>query len=156
SVDLSTAAPDARVLRAAIERSAQRLKSTQAKDGFWYVELEGNISLTTETVLLYRALGLQRPVEEAGFLRYLRAAQRTAGTFALPGDGPPDLSMTIEGYWGLKLLGEPVDSERMVKARAFILSRGGAQRARVLTRIYLAMFGQFPYDRLPYLPPELM
>ncbi len=148
--------PHARAVSEAVERAAQRLKSTQAGDGYWYVELEGNISLTTETVLLYRALGLQRAEQEAGFLRYLRAAQRPDGTFALHLDGPSDLSMTVEGYWGLKLLGEPVASERMVKARDFILSRGGAQRARVLTRIYLAMFGQFPYDRLPYLPPELM
>jgi squalene-hopene/tetraprenyl-beta-curcumene cyclase len=147
---------DARTLRTAIERSAQQVKSTQARDAFWYAEMEGNISLTTEMVLLYRALGLRRPEQEAGFRRYLCAAQRPDGTFALHADGPPDLSLTVEGYWGLKLLGEPIDSERMVEARAFIHARGGAQRARVLTLIYLAMFGQLPYDRLPYLPPELM
>lgn len=148
--------PDARAVTEAIERSARRLRSTQAKDGYWYVELEGNISLTTETVLLYRALGLRRPEQEEGFRRYLRAAQRPDGTFTLHSEGPAELSMTVEGYWGLKLLGEPVDAEHMVKAREFILRHGGAQRSRVLTRIYLAIFGQFPYDRLPYLPPELM
>lgn len=140
----------------AIARAARRLEAAQAADGYWYVELEGNISLTTETALLYRALGLSRPEQETGFLKYLRAAQRADGTFSLHTDGPPDLSMTVEGYWGLKLLGESTESERMVRAREFILSRGGAQRARVLTRIYLAMFGQYPYDHLPYLPPELM
>ncbi|HZH03013.1 MAG TPA: hypothetical protein VEY30_04450, partial [Myxococcaceae bacterium] len=140
----------------ALARGAQGLLGRQAGDGFWYTELEGNVSLTTETVLLYRALGLHRPAQEAGFRQYLMSAQRPDGTFSLYEGGPADLSMTVEGYWGLKLLGESVDSERMRRAREFILGAGGAQRTRVLTRIYLALFGQYPHDRLPYLPPEMM
>src|SRR5205807_1559454 len=44
----------------------------------------------------------------------------------------------------------------MRKAREFARARGGIACARTFTRIWLALFGQYPWDELPAMPPELM
>jgi squalene-hopene/tetraprenyl-beta-curcumene cyclase len=44
----------------------------------------------------------------------------------------------------------------MVRARNFVLSRGGMRSVRVLTRFFMAMFGLFPWDAVPRPPSELM
>ena len=41
-------------------------------------------------------------------------------------------------------------------ARAFILASGGIEASRVFTRIWLAMFGEWSWDDLPAMPPELV
>jgi len=40
--------------------------------------------------------------------------------------------------------------------RAFILERGGVERASVITKIYLALFGQYDWDGIPALPISVM
>ena len=44
----------------------------------------------------------------------------------------------------------------MAKAAAFVRDGGGLAATRVFTRIWLALFGQWPWDDLPVLPPELI
>ena len=44
----------------------------------------------------------------------------------------------------------------MGRAREWILEHGGLERTRVFTRIWLALFGLWPWDELPALPPELI
>ena len=44
----------------------------------------------------------------------------------------------------------------MLKAREFILARGGALKTRVFTRIFLALFGQVSWDGIPLLPVEFI
>ena len=44
----------------------------------------------------------------------------------------------------------------MTKARAFILSRGGVEKVRVFTKIWLAMMGEWNWRGLPILPAEFV
>jgi Squalene cyclase len=44
----------------------------------------------------------------------------------------------------------------MARARQFILARGGITKARVFTKIHLALFGAFPWEGCPTLPPWIM
>ena len=44
----------------------------------------------------------------------------------------------------------------MTEAAAWIRSRGGIEATRVFTRIWLALFGEWPWDSLPAMPPELI
>src|SRR5262249_27110602 len=62
-------------------------------------------------------------------------------------------STTIEAYWALKLAGFRQTDEAMIRARKFILARGGLSRARVFTKIHLALFGAYPWQGIPTLPP---
>src|SRR5436190_699620 len=41
-------------------------------------------------------------------------------------------------------------------ARAFIRSRGGIPRARIFTKCFLALLGQWPWQRIPPVPVEMI
>jgi squalene-hopene/tetraprenyl-beta-curcumene cyclase len=44
----------------------------------------------------------------------------------------------------------------MARAASWITERGGIGAARVFTRIWLALFGEWPWDDLPVMPPEMI
>src|SRR6185369_9698254 len=56
----------------------------------------------------------------------------------------------------MKLAGTPASHPALEKARRFVLERGGLVKAGVFTRIFLAYFGQFPWDGVPAMPAELI
>jgi squalene-hopene/tetraprenyl-beta-curcumene cyclase len=138
-------------LRAAIDW----LVAQQSREGWWSGELETNVTMTAEHVLLYRFLGL--PIEgiRNGAVTHILQHQRADGSWALYYDGPADLSTTIEAYVALKVLGVDAQRDEMRKALAVIARAGGAVNARVFTKIWLAIFGKYPWSGVPSLPPEL-
>src|SRR5919202_7019694 len=82
----------------------------------------------------------------------LLARQRDDGTWSIWWDGPADLNATIEAYAALKLAGvDPGDD-----AARFIRSQGGVARARVFTKCFLALLGQWPWQRVVPIPPEMI
>ena len=56
----------------------------------------------------------------------------------------------------LRLAGDALDAPHMIAARAFIRANGGVEATRVFTRIWLALFGQWSWDDVPNLPPEIV
>ena len=44
----------------------------------------------------------------------------------------------------------------MTRAASWIRDHGGIAATRVFTRIWLALFGEWPWDELPVMPPELI
>ena len=82
--------------------------------------------------------------------------QRADGTWGQYYDAPGDLSTSIECYFSLKLAGVSLDEPFMRKAREFILSKGGVPKARVFTKIWLALFGQWDWRGVPVMPPEVV
>src|SRR5204863_5689449 len=66
--------------------------------------------------------------------------------------GPPDLSTTVEAYAALRLVGRDPGAA----ARDYIRGEGGVPRARVFTKCFLALLGQWPWQRIPRVPPELI
>ncbi len=87
---------------------------------------------------------------------WIRSQQLSDGSWAVFGGGPGDLSTTIEAYVALKLAGDDPAAEHMQRARAFVLARGGLQRARVFTHIWMALSGLWSWDQVPVLPPEII
>src|SRR5205085_3641096 len=67
-----------------------------------------------------------------------------------------EVSASVKAYFALKLEGERPDSPALVKARQAILALGGIDACNSFTKIYLAIFGQFPWERCPAVPPELV
>lgn len=147
---------EAVTLDEAIKRSQDFLLSQQFPEGYWWAALESNVSLTAETVLLYKVLGIDGNYPMDKMLNYLRRTQCNHGAWELfYGDGG-DLSMTVEAYMALCLLGFPKTDPSMQKACDFILSKGGAAESRSFTKLCLAILGCYSWAAIPSLPPWLM
>lgn len=141
---------------APLQQAVQWLLERQSAEGWWVGELETNATMTAEQVLLMRFLGLDLGRIREGAIRHLLSKQREDGSWALYFEGPADLSTTIEAYAALKVLGAEPGSRPMSRALDVIHRQGGVAKARVFTKIWLALFGQYPWEGVPSMPPELV
>ncbi len=151
----------------AISRAQDYLLAQQNLEGFWWAELEANVTLTAEYIMLHRILihanpqnafsnGRNREAQIQQMARYLLRQQCSHGGWELfYGDGG-EISTTIEAYFALKLAGYSETELPMQQARRFILERGGLTTARVFTKLHLALFGAYPWSGIPILPPWFM
>jgi squalene-hopene/tetraprenyl-beta-curcumene cyclase len=139
-----------------LRKATQALLNLQHESGWWRGELETNVTMDAEDLLLRQFLGIRTEEDTAATARWIRANQRDDGTWANYLGGPGDLSTTIEAYVALRLAGDPPDAPHMASACAFVRAHGGLERARVFTKMWLALFGKWPWDDIPVLPPELM
>ena len=141
----------------AIARSQSYLLNIQNPEGYWCAELESNVTITAEVILLHKIWHTDsaRPLNKAE--QYLRSQQREHGGWELYyGDGG-ELSTTVEAYMALKLLEVvDVDDPALVKAKKFILQRGGISKTRIFTKLHLALIGCYDWRGLPSIPPSLM
>jgi squalene-hopene/tetraprenyl-beta-curcumene cyclase len=139
-----------------LARARNHLLSLQDEQGWWKGELETNVTMDAEDLLLRKFLGVLTDDELVPAAAWIRSKQRQDGTWANFHGGPGDLSTTVESYAALRLAGDPTDALHMQAAREFILDEGGLERARVFTRLWLALFGVWSWRDLPALPPELI
>jgi squalene-hopene/tetraprenyl-beta-curcumene cyclase len=139
-----------------IERAQGWFEREQFAEGYWWAELESNATMDAEYLMLTHFLGARDQERWRGVAQDIRNYQREDGSWTMYHGAPGDLSTTIECYFALKLAGDPAEAPHLVRARAFIRERGGIARARTFTRIWLALFGQWSWDELPAMPPEMM
>jgi squalene-hopene/tetraprenyl-beta-curcumene cyclase len=135
---------------------AHLLSLQNPAEGYWWEELEANVTLTAEYIMLHHVLGthVDRPIAKAR--TYLLNHQKPNGSWELySGDGG-DLSTSVEAYLALKLAGYSAATRPMRLAREFIVGRGGISKARVFTKIHLALFGAFDWRGTPSLPAWFM
>ncbi|MBS9390068.1 MAG: squalene--hopene cyclase [Dolichospermum sp. WA123] len=140
----------------AIAASQKHLLSIQNPDGYWWAELESNVTITSEAVLLHKIWGTEktRPLHKVE--NYLRSQQREHGGWELfYGDGG-DLNTTVEAYMALRLLGVPATDTALLKAKSLILAKGGISKTRIFTKLHLALIGCYNWRGLPSLPPWVM
>ncbi len=150
------AGPDSATADRSLKRAVGWLLKEQSPEGWWSGELETNVTMTAEHVLLFRFLGLPHEEFRSGAIGHMLRHQRNDGSWALYYEGPADLSTTIEAYVALKVLGVDPAREEMRKALEVIVRGGGVVNARVFTKIWLALFGVYPWSGVPSLPPELV
>ncbi len=142
--------------RIALERACEHLLSLQDEAGWWRGELQTNVTMDAEDMLLREFLGIRTVPETERSAAWIRSQQREDGTWSKFHLGPGDLSTTIEAYWALRLAGDPADAAHMRAAAEFVRDAGGLEGARVFTHVWLALFGLWPWDLVPALPPEMM
>ena len=139
-----------------ISRSQEYFRRTQHSSGYWHRPLEANATMDAEYIFFMHFMGRVNPERQARIAAHLLATQLEDGSWALYPDAPGHLSNTIEAYFALKLAGTAMSHPALERARRFILDRGGLAKAGVFTRIFLAYFGQFPWDGVPAMPAELI
>lgn len=143
-------------LDAAIERSQHYLLSLQHPDGYWWANLESNVTITAEVVLLHKIWGRDTTWPVHKVEAYLRSQQRDHGGWELfYGDGG-ELSTSVEAYMALRLLGVPATDPALERAKTFILAKGGITQTRIFTKFHLALIGCYSWRGIPSIPPWVM
>ena len=139
-----------------VQRAHRYMWSQQHPDGYWWGELESNPTMEAEYVMLTHFLEIADAERWRKLANFLLSKQREDGSWGQYLDAPGDLSTSVECYFALKLTGVSADLPNMVKAREFILSKGGVPDTRIFTKIWLSLFGQWDWKGTPAMPPELM
>ncbi|MCH7738708.1 MAG: squalene--hopene cyclase [Chloroflexi bacterium] len=143
-------------LGAAISRTQEFLFNHQADEGYWWGELESNPTMEAEYVFLTHFLGMRSEERLRKIKNFIVRRQGDDGGWNLYYGAASDLSTSCECYLALKLAGVPAESDEMLRARQFILSRGGVEKCRVFTKIWFALLGEWDWGGVPFLPPEMM
>jgi squalene-hopene/tetraprenyl-beta-curcumene cyclase len=143
-------------LQGALARGRARLLALQHPAGWWQGELETNVTMDAEDLLVREALGVRTADQTRRTAAWIRSRQRADGTWATFHGGPGDLSTTVEAYLALRLAGDPPQAAHLQAAARFVRAAGGIGRTRVFTRMWLALFGLWPWDELPVVPPEFV
>jgi squalene-hopene/tetraprenyl-beta-curcumene cyclase len=139
-----------------IDAGVQRLLELQEPGGWWVGELESNVTITAEHLFFLEFLRIRDEETTARVMAELLARQRPDGLWSIYHGGEPDLNATIEAYAALRLAGLSDSAPQLAEARRFCEQRGGIGEARVFTRIWFALFGIWPWEEVPQLPPELV
>ena len=143
-------------LERAISAARDALRVRQAPEGCWEFELEADCTIPAEYIMMMHFLGeIDAPLERQ-LAVYLRARQADHGGWPLYYGGDFNISCSVKAYFALKLAGDSPDAPHMTRARAAILSHGGAAASNVFTRIALALFAQLPWRGVPYIPVEIV
>ncbi|HEY3462679.1 MAG TPA: squalene--hopene cyclase [Gaiellaceae bacterium] len=139
-------------LDAAIERGTRRLLELQRPDGVWVGELESNVTMTAQHLFWHHYLDLRTRELDRRIANELMARMRDDGTWSIWFEGPPDLSTSIEAYVACRLAGVDPGPH----ALEFIRREGGIPKSRLFTKCFMALLGQWPWQRMVPIPPELV
>jgi squalene-hopene/tetraprenyl-beta-curcumene cyclase len=140
----------------ALDSCVERLLSLQKREGFWVAELESNVTMTAQHIFWHEFLRIADDDTVRRCANELLARQRDDGTWAIYWGGEPDLAATVEAYTALRMAGLAADDPRLAGARSYIEEQGGIGASRVFTRMWLALFGLWPWEEIQAIPPELV
>ncbi len=141
---------------AATIKARDYLLSQQHPDGWWCGELEADSMLEADYIFGHVLLGtgdpgkLQRAMNE--ILRY----QKEDGGWSIYPGGPSNISLSVKCYLAGKLMRMSADHPALARARKWILANGGVVECNTFTKIYLCSIGQYDYDAVPAIPPEIV
>jgi squalene-hopene/tetraprenyl-beta-curcumene cyclase len=141
---------------AAIDGARKYLLSQQHEEGYWCGELEADTTLESDYILLHTLLGTG---DEGRFQKaagYIVQHQNEDGGWSTYAGGPSNISASVKAYFGLKLAGYQASHPALARARKKILELGGVTEVNTFTKIYLCFFGQYDYEAVPAIPPEIV
>jgi squalene-hopene/tetraprenyl-beta-curcumene cyclase len=150
--------------REAMRRGARHLLSRQSQEGYWWGDLTADTTLESDYILLelWRhppQNGVWNPPTRPRIDKAVRSIldrQLADGGFNIYAHGPSELSATVKAYTALKLAGLAMDDPNLSRARERILALGGLQAANSYVKVNLSLFGLYPREHAPAIPPELI
>jgi squalene-hopene/tetraprenyl-beta-curcumene cyclase len=143
-------------LEEAIHRASSWLLDRQNEQGYWVAEFEADSTLESYIILLKTFLGRRDDPKIPRYAKTIRDIMLPEGGWSNYANGPPDLSVSVLSYFALKVAGVPADDPGMKRSRDVILSLGGATKVNTYTKFQLAFFGQYDWDHVPAVPPEII
>jgi len=141
-----------------IELAKENLLREQEQGKLWNFFPHLGLHFISEYVLFGRWLG--RSFEDMGcdpdwLKQQILSTQLADGTWKqLPDENhlSGELNATIFNYAALKVLGISPEEKIMQNARCAILGLGGIDSAALFTKIILAAFGSYSWERISYIP----
>ena len=141
---------------ASVDAARKHLLSRQHEEGYWCGELEADTTLESDYILLHTLLGTGNQERFQKCCNYILQHQNDDGGWPIYVDGPSNLSASVKAYFALKLTGYQPDHPALERARQKILEMGGVTEVNTFTKIYLCFLGQYDYDAVPAVPPEIV
>ena len=139
-----------------IQRAKDWLLGQQHEDGYWCGELEADVMLEADYIFMHTLLGTGDPGKMQRALNEILRHQNADGGWSLYPGGPSNINYGVKSYLALKLMGWSKDHPVLVKAREWVLANGGVVECNTFTKIYLCALGQYDYDAVPAIPPEIV
>lgn len=139
-----------------INQIIKRLKEEQTSKGTWEYPFETGISTDAYMIILLRSLQINdEDLIQALGERILNKQGENGAWKLFYDEGDGNLTATIEAYYALLYSGYyPKNDQRMRMAKRFILSNGGIEKAHMLSKIMLALTGQYEWPRFFPIPIE--
>jgi len=145
------------VLHSATAAAADWLIANQRPDGHWVGEVETNACMEAQWCLALWFLGLEDHPLRPRLGQALLDTQRADGAWGVYFEAPNgDINATVEAYAALRSLGHGDDEPALAKALDWIGTKGGLRQIRVFTRYWLALIGEWPWEKTPNIPPEII
>jgi len=148
--------PDLTAVDSALAASQDWMLAQQNPEGYWCAEFEADTTLESYFIIFKWMWGHREHPKIPKYAKTILEAQLPEGGWATYEGGPPEISVSTLSYLALKLAGTPASDPQMIRARDAILKLGGATKANTYTKYHLAFFGQYDWNHVPAIPPEMI
>jgi squalene-hopene/tetraprenyl-beta-curcumene cyclase len=151
----NTEAPTFTEVKRAIGLAQKYLLSHRQNDCLWDFPAYLGPHMINHYMLIMNWAGIPTAIDKEKLKKIILERQLPDGSWYQCQDlnlVSGDLNPTIFNYWGLKIMGEPINSDAMRRAREFILSRGGLEKSAIFTKIVLALYQNISWEDIPYTP----
>ena len=139
-----------------MKRAQAHLLAQQKAEGYWVGELLVDSTLVSDVVAFMHWTGDVDFNKQSRCVKHLLDRQMPDGGWNTYYRGPSELNSTVKAYFALKLSGFSAQDPRMLKAHATIVRLGGIPKSNTYTKLFLALFGQYPWKYLPIIPAEVI
>lgn len=146
------------------QSASKALVGMQHTDGYWSGKLTADATLESDYVLLELWLHppgdgpwnppARRRIDKA--VASIRARQLADGGWNIYEGGSSEINATARAYVAMKIAGVSASDLIMSRARHRVLALGGLQGCNSYTKINLSLFGLYPKQYVPSIPPELV
>jgi squalene-hopene/tetraprenyl-beta-curcumene cyclase len=139
-----------------MEKARDYLFTQQHEDGYWCGELEADTTLESDYIAIHTLLGTGNPSRMQRAVPEIIRHQNADGGWPIYTGGPSNISASVKAYFALKLMGYKLEHPVLERARTRILEMGGATECNTFTKIYLCFLGQYDWEAVPAVPPEIV
>jgi len=143
-------------VESAIAGARECLFSLQHPDGYWCSELEADSMLEADYIFLHTLLESGDPGRLKRAFTEMMRYQNDDGSWSIYPGGPGNISLSVKCYSAAKLMGIGPSDPRLAKCRAWVLAHGGVTACNTFTKMYLCALGEYDYDAVPAIPPEIV